>query len=62
MDMNLSKLQEMVKDPEAWCATLHGVAKSQTGLSDWATTKEQGVLPLSALQMTFLLISFSKNI
>ena len=34
MDMNLSKLQEMVKDPEAWCATLHGVAKSQTGLSD----------------------------
>ena len=34
VDMNLSKVQEIVKDREAWCAAVHGVAKSQTGLSD----------------------------
>ena len=34
MDMSLSKFQEIVKDREAWRATVHGVAKSQTGLSD----------------------------
>jgi len=34
MDMNLSKLQEMVKDREAWCAAVHGAAKSWTQLRD----------------------------
>ena len=34
MDMNLGKLQEMVRDREAWRATVHGVAKSQARLGD----------------------------
>ena len=39
MDMNLSKLQEMVKDREAWHVVVHGVTKSWTRLSDWTATK-----------------------
>ena len=39
MDMNLSSLQELVMDREAWRATVHGVAKNQTWLSDWTELK-----------------------
>ena len=37
VNMSLSKLWEVVKDRKAWCAVVHGVAKSQTQLSSWTT-------------------------
>ena len=40
-DMNLSKLQEIVKDKKSWCTAVHGVAKSWMWLSSWTTTMTQ---------------------
>jgi len=39
IDMSLIKLMEIAKGREAWCAAVHEVAKSQTWVSDWTTTK-----------------------
>ena len=50
MDMNLGKLQEMVRDREAWRAEVHGVTKSWTQLGDQTTTK---TFHLKAAEYTF---------
>ena len=50
MDMCLSKLWETVKDRDAWRATVHGVTKSCTRLSDWTTMKQVLVAKYSTYQ------------
>ena len=39
MDVSLSELRELVIDREAWCASIHGVVRSRTGLSNWTETE-----------------------
>ena len=51
-DMNLSKLEEMVEDRGAWFSAVHGVAKTQTRLSDWTATKIEAVFYVYVLDLT----------
>ena len=64
MNMSLSKLQEMVKDMEAWHAAVHSAAKSQTQLNDWTTTykidKQQGLTVWNCIAQ-YLVIPIMKN-
>ena len=53
VDIILSTLRETVKDREACCLAVHGVAKSQTRLSDW-TTKERMMVSLSCERATWV--------